>query len=423
MLASLVPFCLVVAILLHKWRRWKAQGWVKQQRDIARFRFAANPDLPTRLHLRASENRRLKAAFGIDNSLTTETPENHEAFLKMAIHVLNRGTRSWEELYNIAESFLQGEFYLATQDRQSIIPLAESVRCMVLAVVLFDSFGVDPEAVERSDLVTITEEINNQWLKSKCDPDAVAPSDLLNSTIASLNLASPTMRTMTPVEALGLLMPQYETLWRVVLLTFVTAYHHQPAAYPDTVERAASVPSCLGDPSREAEALKLAQEGLRLYPSNKHLYRAAAVGPQSPTLAADISALHRHPAIWNPPPSPPTTHSTPALTTVTPSNPPDTTCNALTFHPPRFTTLTPLQRRAYIPFSLGWHKCPAASNKFGERMVVVLVVALGRMLGPERGRVLFGEDNEHDNDRGGGGGGGGGGWGGRGGGRAEDGAG
>jgi hypothetical protein len=211
------------------------------------------------LHLRASENRRLTAAFGIENSLTTEIPETHKAFLEMASGVLNKRDRSWDKLYTTAEAFLEEEIDLASQHGQSTVRLAESVRCMVLAVVLLDSFRLG-HAVERSDLATITNEINSQWLKSKCNPDNVTPSDLLNSTIASLHLESPDRtRIMTPAEALGLLMPQYETLWRVVLLTFVTAYHHQPAAYADTVERTASVPHHLGDPSREAEALKLAQ--------------------------------------------------------------------------------------------------------------------------------------------------------------------
>jgi hypothetical protein len=84
------------------------------------------------------------------------------------------------------------------------------------------------------------------------------------------------------------------------------------------------------------------------------------------TIAADISTLHRHPSIWDP--------------------------DALTFRPARFddSNLTDLQLKAYIPFSIKPHKCPAAGNAFGERMVVVLVVALGRVLGPEQGRVRFG---------------------------------
>ncbi|KAL2160138.1 hypothetical protein VTH06DRAFT_1793 [Thermothelomyces fergusii] len=278
---------------------------------------------------------------------------------------------------------------------------------MVLAVVLFDSFGIEPASIPRADLVTITKEINEQWLRSKRNPDGVAPSSLLDSTIESLRIISrfPNSKPveLSASEVLSLIMPQYETLWRVVLLTFVTAYHHQPDAYPDAVQRTVDVPACLGHPVWEKEALKLAKEGLRLYPSNKHLYRAGPSCLTSPdgtpagTRAADISALHRHPAIWG------------------------GARDALAFRPARFDdgALTDLQRRAYMPFSRPPHRCPAAgtpartaatetsSNPFGERMIVVLVVALGRALGRHKGRVVFGEEGGKGKGKDGGGGAGG----------------
>jgi hypothetical protein len=67
--------------------------------------------------------------------------------------------------------------------------------------------------------------------------------------------------------------------------------------------------------------------------------------------------------------------------------------HALAFRPARFDdgAFTARQREAYMPFSVKPHKCPAAGNGFGERMVVVLVVALGRGLGGGRGKVVFGD--------------------------------
>jgi hypothetical protein len=85
----------------------------------------------------------------------------------------------------------------ADKGGQPNLHLAESVRCMVLAVVLFDSFGVDPTSIPRSSLVTITQEINKQWLQSKCHPDDATPSELLNSTIAALISSTP-FRPNTP---------------------------------------------------------------------------------------------------------------------------------------------------------------------------------------------------------------------------------
>ncbi len=254
------PVCFVLVYAFRKWRAWQVQQWVHEQIRVASFSYAGKLKTEERLSLRASQNRRLVHGFGIDNSLTTESKSDHQAFLQATNQLLGRMNRSWEELFTFAENFRERELEIALQNNQPSLQLAESVRCMVLAVVLFDSFGIDPAATPRSALVTITEEINTQWMLSKCQPESVTQSDLLNSTIDSLSITSRDGDPLTPTQVLGLLMPQYETLWRVVLLTFVTAYHHQPAAYPDTIHRTASVPSCLGNSSwEEKEALKLAK--------------------------------------------------------------------------------------------------------------------------------------------------------------------
>ncbi len=254
------PVCIVLVLAFRKWRAWKIQQWVRDQIRVASFSYAGKPKTEERLSLRASQNRRLVHGFGIDNSLTTESKSDHQAFLQATNALLGRTNRSWEELFTFAGTFIEKELETALHNHQPGLQLAESVRCMVLAVVLFDSFSIHPAATPRSALVTITEEINNQWLLSKCHPDSVTQSDLLNSTIDSLNITSHDGNPMAPTKILGLLMPQYETLWRVVLLTFVTAFHHQPDAYPDAIHRTASVPRCLDhSSSEEKEALKLAK--------------------------------------------------------------------------------------------------------------------------------------------------------------------
>lgn len=103
------------------------------------------------------------------------------------------------------------------------------------------------------------------------------------------------------------------------------------------------------------------------------------------TISADITTLHRHRVIWgfdsqdfrpsrfDDIPQPPPTHP--------PNQYQNQRRSSLSS-----SALTPLQHAAYIPFSVAPHKCPAASNAFGERMVVTLVVALGRVLGDHRGR-------------------------------------
>ncbi|KAH6620894.1 hypothetical protein B0J18DRAFT_430952 [Chaetomium sp. MPI-SDFR-AT-0129] len=402
MLLALVLLFLAISFLyfrsLYRKYAFAIEMWMHGQRKIACFTYVKTSTHEERLGLRATQNRRLKLAFGIDNSLTTDSLPVHLAFLKRARELLRRD-RDWTELFRVAEGFVASErdnaIMSATNDgggRMSRLKLAQLVRCMVLSVVLFDSFGVDPAKTPRNVLVTITEEINRQWLSSKQRPDEVTQSAELNKAIADLRIKSPFSDSkgalLSPEEVLGLLMPQYETLWRVVLLTFVSAYYHQLQTVNDTLQRTANVPGCLGNPSEEKEALKLAKEGLRLFPSNKHLYRTLPTNHTQTTpttLSADITTLHRHPIIWGidsalfrpsrfddlphpPHTQPPNNHTYRRRASASSS------------------ALTPLQQAAYIPFSIDPHKCPAASNAFGERMVVTLVVALGRALGDFRGQ-------------------------------------
>ncbi|KAJ4306811.1 hypothetical protein N0V88_000181 [Collariella sp. IMI 366227] len=330
MLLLVCAGCLILLILWERHSQARAEDdktmrWVHKQLNVVNFHYAGNPKPLERLRLRAIVNHRLKQAFDIDNSLTTRSQSVHKAFLNLAFGILNKDDRNWAKLYSVAEAFIKGEVKGATK----VVQLAEFVRCMVLAVVLFDNFGLDPAVLNRKLLVTITEKINSQWLQSKkvWGPHNLAPSPDLNTAISSLGIRSPfpnaEQAMMTSPEILGLLMPQYETLWRVVLLTFVTAYHHQPSALLDTVQRTTQVPSCLGNSSLEKEALKLAK-------------------------------------IWGP--------------------------DALVFRPSRFDegVLTERQKEAYIrsrssaPVSGG-----CGGESVWERMVTALVVVLGRGWGGE----------------------------------------
>jgi hypothetical protein len=249
-------------LLLRKCRAQRPNDdvlqWIQGQKKVANFRSTKTTGLRERLQLRAEPNSRLITAFGIDNSLTTSCPLAHRAFVKTAKRLLDKN-RSWEKVYSVAMSFLETEVQNTITKSPHKLPLAECVRCMCLVVVLFDNFGIDPADIPTEDLVTITSEINNQWLLSKCD-QGVTRSALLDTTIASMNLTlpSPSPNESVAAQVLSLIMPQYETLWRVVLLTFVTAYHHQPRTSADAIKRTADVPSCLGKPELEKEALKLA---------------------------------------------------------------------------------------------------------------------------------------------------------------------
>ncbi|KAK3490912.1 uncharacterized protein B0T23DRAFT_382767 [Neurospora hispaniola] len=351
----------------------EAEALAAQRIDYARsivdFSYAGpKVELEDRLRLRALANSRLVAAFGINTSLTSSSVSVHKKFRKLASASINKSRADWQKLYGVCMDFLQCE---KARYGRTGIGLAECVRCLCFVVVLVSQFGADDKKVDKNLVKRITDEINAQWLKSKEDGGAVKTSDSLNH---DLGMLFGTLKTsvaeengtgkdtsIDPSEALGLIMPQYETLWRVVLLTYVTAYYTQ-FDKRSLKKRVKDIPYCLGNAD-----LPMFQEGLRLYPSNNSIYRAAT-GP-GPLKSADVQACHRDFNVWG--------------------------RDALEFRPERFDNLTPLQEKAYFPFSLGSHKCPAFGG-FGNRMVTMLVVSMGRALSPEAGKLNF-KDAQLDN--------------------------
>lgn len=363
-------------------------AWLDTQRAIVDFRFFSPhgpplPDAAIRLQLRAEANARLVRAFGIENSLTTSSVHVHKQFYDKATALINEANHNpgrWLKLYDLAGGVLKQDIVDAVLSAQPL-GLADCVRKMCLSVVLADNFGEEAIVfVERDLLGKIAGKVNEVWVRSKCEEGGGGGRDEgLEEMINGLGLRGHRGQgeVLRVEEVLGIIMPQYETLWRVVLLTFVTAFHRQPRQ--ENVKRVEGVPGCLG--KGDEEALKLAmvsavfsvegdveltlweQEGLRLYPSNKRIYRARGIGMEG-QVSADLEACHRHADIWGD--------------------------DALKFRPERFDGLSDLQKRAYFPYSMGRHKCPAV-KVFGNRMITMLVVVLSRVMSPAVGKVTFGD--------------------------------
>jgi len=271
LLASLaVAATIVLDIFLRSVNR-KARGvsvsdsslsikeWLREQRSIVDFTFLGTlqPPLQERLDLRAGPNQRLVSAFGITNSLTTSSIDVHNDFRRMSSEIISPGEAGrmrWSKLYKVAESLLHRDAIGMHEDG---LALADCAQRLCLAVVLVDNFGLDVMSIPINVLRGITKGINSQWLSSKCNP-ATPKAKHINDMLDSLALKGRNGDQLAAEEVLSIIMPQYETLWRVVLLTFVTAYHRQYR--PHIAVRVQSVPACLGDDDdQEREVLKIAE--------------------------------------------------------------------------------------------------------------------------------------------------------------------
>jgi len=242
---------------------WRAQPkhtvtlqLIDQTRDIINFSYAgaSRENLEHRLILRAQENSRLLRAFGIQNSFTMADVPIYREFGRASTKPLNVTNETWRYLYQKAQHVLGHD----AQRNASRLLLAPLVRHLCLRIILGVLFSIDPVSVPKQDVSAITEEINRQWIQSKCDAN-ISKSSRLCSTLMSLGLKSPYREgdTASPEEALAFILPAYETLWRVVLLTFVSAYHRP--SDPKIIEMVKPIPACLGLRGLEDEALKLAK--------------------------------------------------------------------------------------------------------------------------------------------------------------------
>ena len=243
----------VAALFYHRRRtaRRRAVDHVTTTRSIVNFSFSGATNIDQRLPLRAIPNARLVQAFGINNSFTTADRLVHKTFLARASRDLQRISCSdWQDLYSIANA------YALWQSYSQQVPLAKLVRRLCFRAVLRAFLSVDVSDAGDEHVSIATEAINEQWVKSKspCGSASLTPSDTLNESLRCL-LESGPCPPPPPQQALDIILPAYETLWRVVLLTFVSACHRSSKA-----ARLAEmdIPACLGtNTETERSALQI----------------------------------------------------------------------------------------------------------------------------------------------------------------------
>ncbi|KAK2051970.1 hypothetical protein LY76DRAFT_672915 [Colletotrichum caudatum] len=374
LLSPVVLFFLCL-ILRSRSRRASVGDKIKRNRDIANFSIFGANSLQDRLRLRAGPNARLVAAFGIHNSFTTTDEAQHGEFLRRAVHAIKSADAdAWSRVREQADETMD-----ALSSRSfgpgglRGVKVERTARVLCLGAVLellFAEERVRPFDVDHADRATKL--INLLWQESKKGSRGLGSAHQ-GKALDSLRDALRRLVRREEGEALALIMPAYETLWRVVVLTYVhVGFRHIDTATRDSVREVVEIVS--GDAGQGAQLHptvdRFALEALRLYPPTKRIYRVSAVLEA----AADVESLHHDERIWGP--------------------------DALEFRPGRFATLTQDQMNAYMPFGADKNVCPAI-NGFGRRMIASLVVALIKRLGTrgDGARIRFG-DNKLDTDMG-----------------------
>ena len=332
------------------------------------------------LKARALPNRRLVHVFGIDNPFTSDSEDVRTHYHRLAAGLLSPDWgRLAEKSRALVRSAIHKQVRICDQPSSygepafALAPVVQGLTLKVALEVLFsiDSMSLDDEAVD-----TVAREINRLWVASKDDYEAVPSFPWQHDLRSALRTLLPN-RSLEPDEnPLNLILPAYETMWRVVLLGYLEARHHTFGAGRKARSRMLHADSLcalqdfLDHPDMRLRtegdrvgftAIHIAREALRLYPSTKSIYRSGrceVCSGRDQNYRADIEAMHRVPHIWEETSS--CTHQR----------------NAQCFDPLRWAKLKPEgPEGAYIPFGIGVFTCPAKRD-FGERMIALLIAAV-----------------------------------------------
>lgn len=330
-----------------------------------------NPNILRAVEARALPNQRLARAFGIENAFTTSDEVYSKQFRTLAARKLKAiDDGKWRYITQMAERIVHEKAHVSFEAGRKLrlVPLIQLLSLKISLNVLFQKH---PLASNDDVVSSLANNINDLWIESKLlHPDEKRMAPLQHKLRANLVSLFPD-HSLTPHDTpMNLIIPAYETLWRVVLQCFVEIAFRHPssvAAWRAVLAAYVSKPTTLQfihqktpSPGETApiSAQFLAKEALRLYPPTRRIYRTFQLSSSSPALvevAADIERLHRDPTIWG--------------------------ADSKMYVPSRWATSSSAsEAAAYLPFGGRTMICPA-SRGFGPRMIATLVGVLVGCLG------------------------------------------
>ena len=239
--------------------------------------------------------------------------------------------------------------------------------------------------MDNESILTITNSINTLWIQSK---DTKVPSEADKRTLKealaklfpAMNLLE-TERSDNRENPLNLIIPAYETLWRVVLSGFlhVTFVSEASPTWRSTLAQFLANPTkaarkeLFGDSEEVAVSVDhIVKEALRLYPSVKRVYRKFQMGSKVSKasdrrledVAADVEACQRNKALWG--------------------------ADADRFRPSRWNKASNEAQDSYMAFGASPFVCPAKTD-FAPMLIGILVAAFTNHISSDDWHLKLGE--------------------------------
>ncbi|KAF1350220.1 hypothetical protein BDV97DRAFT_369684 [Delphinella strobiligena] len=261
------------------------------------------------LESRAGPNQRLVTAFDISNCFVTSNAIVCSTFRSEASKLLRLEDEGWREMRNLVAISLKTHIP-ASQKTVKVMP---KVQFISMKLVLHALCGHEGNPADDQRIYKLASEVNRQWIWSK-KGDMSTGSRLPNIKRTLGELLPEWKEAGFPAakNPLNLLLPGYETTWRVVLRGLIEVafrdiemaglYETVLKAFFDdpTQEQLYNVRSKeSGSGYRTMSASTIAKEALRLYPPTRRIYRRyESAGGVTVNAAADIEALQRNVKFW-----------------------------------------------------------------------------------------------------------------------------
>ncbi|KAF2034801.1 hypothetical protein EK21DRAFT_56265 [Setomelanomma holmii] len=350
---------------------------------------------------RVEPNQRLVEVFGIDNAFTNPDQKANSVFSKRTGQLMITATKlgggnqegDWADLRNRATFYFDN--YLV-EIKKDTISLAELTRFITLELplsYLFNDAGKATRSTNRfEDIIYIGHRINQLWIDSKkvdiARPQWEVQTELHNALrrVISLEMSIPGAFLEIPdPNPLNLLLPAYETMWRVVMRGLLEIRYRNAADtsswckimtdYLRKLESPISTHDNVFHNAAESgvRPVDIAKEALRLYPPTRRVHRSF----HGQTWRADIETCQRSELLGGKDP--------------------------LVFRPERWQDICAVERQCvfdnvkgagkalkrseeefgYMPFAYWCAADHEETKEFGMKMIALLVAVLCEKLGNE----------------------------------------
>lgn len=318
------------------------------------------------LEARARPNQRLNLAFGIESCFTSSDEKSCKTFRGQVEKLLYVEESEWVNFATVARDTAKDALEVEG-DTVSLFLVVQLVTLKTMMRVLWPHR--DPKQSTNEQISTLAHEVNLQWLRSKGYNADDNPSWLFDKQGSLKDAVKAVFPDWNEADSdqnpCNLILPGYETMWRVVLRCFVEVKirnHHQAVCWRAAMRRFSKNPTkqelerTLVDLATEVAAVHVAKEALRLYPPTRRIYREyRSDDGRQINVSADIEAMQRDPSIWQD--------------------------RQDMFIPERWIGLGEGFDEGYMPFGASPFNCPAKRHKnvpipFGPSMLALLVGTL-----------------------------------------------